>query len=146
MTLLAESLVADWAPVWQRLQVHTVDMLHQVPLDIECLGAVLALESVRVLLLVHQLNVLVHVVLQMESFSTVLAEQAEFTVDVHVAPQASPGQEGFLADLTAKHLCGLVRTVDMLSQASTLGEHAPAIFAGKLLATWCMLGLHVMLQ
>ena len=66
--------------------------------------AVLALEAFAAGFLVHDLYVLVHVVLEVEALSTVLAEVPVLPVDVLVTAQTALGQEGLATNVTVEYL------------------------------------------
>jgi hypothetical protein len=66
----------------------------------------------------HQLNVLIHVILQVETFATELAEQAVLAMDIHVSPKSASGQEGLATHFTTEDLSRLMGAVDMLLQAA----------------------------
>lgn len=91
-------------------EMHSFDMLSEVPFDEE--GFVTCGASVhrRVGVFMDDANVLVHVVLEMKTFGAVGTKESEGPVDELVATKATGTQVDLVANLTLVHLDHIMRS------------------------------------
>lgn len=117
-----EALLALGAGKWELLQVDTTNVLSKVAFHQELLAAVRTPPHLAIVLLMHNTYVLVHVVLDVEAFSTLLADVPVITVDVHMPSEPAFRQEHLPALSACEHLRSLVHTVDVIPEPTSICE------------------------